>query len=211
MHDTENTDITNIPPPRRLRRLYDWTVHFADTPYAAAALFALAFVESSFFPIPPDVLLIPLVILAPRRWYWLAAIATAGSVLGGLFGYYIGFGFYEFFGRHIVARYGMEGAIAVVGGRYAANAFIAIFGAAFTPIPYKVFTIAAGLFHLPLPVFIIASVLGRGLRFFIVAALLNWCGNRVKNIVERYFNVLSLVFLGLLIAGFVMLKFLSLT
>lgn len=208
MRDTENTYDNNTPSPKRLRRLYNWTVHFADTPYAAAALFVLAFVESSFFPIPPDVLLIPLVILASRRWYWLAAIATAGSVFGGMFGYYIGFGFYEFFGRPIIAHYGLESAVSVVRERYAANAFIAIFGAAFTPIPYKVFTITAGLFRISLPVFIVASVLGRGLRFFIVAILLNTYGNRVKNIVERYFSILSFIFLGLLIAGFVVLKFL---
>src|SRR3989338_10555590 len=191
--------------PARLRRLYMWVTHFAHTPYAAAALFALAFVESSFFPIPPDVLLIPLVMLNRKRWLRFDAIASAGSVLGGVAGYYIGFGLYEFIGQPIVQYYGFSAVMETVRLRYNANAFLAIFGAAFTPIPYKIFTISAGLFNISLLVFVLASVLGRAGRFFAVSGLMWWFGDGMQRMIERYFNILSLLFLGLLIAGFVVL------
>ncbi|MBI2175211.1 MAG: DedA family protein [Parcubacteria group bacterium] len=207
MHE-DDTFAHEHKTPTRLRRLYNWVVHFSETPYALAALFTLAFVESSFFPIPPDVLLVPLVALNRRRWVVFAVVATIGSVLGGLLGYIIGFGFYEFVGKPIISRYGLEHAVEAVRQRYAANAFLAVFGAAFTPIPYKVFTIAAGLFRIPVGVFLIASILGRGGRFFIVAALLAIFGRRARDLVERYFGILSIVFLALLVAGFVVLKLL---
>lgn len=205
---TQDPQQHNTQAPKRLRHLYNWVVHFSETPYALAALFALAFVESSFFPIPPDVLLIPLVALNRRKWIYFAVIATIGSVLGGLLGYLIGYGFYELIGKPIFAHYGLEHVIGIVRQRYAANAFLAVFGAAFTPIPYKVFTIAAGLFHIPAGVFLVASILGRGGRFFLVAGLLAIFGKRARDLVERYFGILSILFLALLIMGFIVLKLL---
>ncbi|MFH1398254.1 MAG: YqaA family protein [Candidatus Omnitrophota bacterium] len=153
-------------PLKLLRKLYDWTLHWAKTPQAQAALFIIAFIESSFFPIPPDVLLIAMVIVQRAKWFRYALICTIGSVLGALFGYFIGWSFFETFGKTIISFYHLEKQFEVVGRMYADNALIAVFSAAFTPIPYKVFTIAAGLFKISLPTLIVASILGRAGRFF---------------------------------------------
>lgn len=191
-----------------LHKLYHWTIRWAAHPRAQGALFCIAFIESSFFLIPPDVLLIPMVLAKPARWFRYAIITTLGSVLGGLFGYYIGMGLWETVGHSIVSFYHLEDSLATVRGQFQAHAFFTIFTAAFTPIPYKVITIASGLFQVSLGTFIIASILGRSLRFFIIAVLIGMFGETVKAFIERYFDVLSIAFVALLVSGFLVLQWL---
>ena len=187
-----------------LRRLYDWTLHWADTRWGPVALGVLAFTESSFFPIPPDPLLMALALGKPKRSLYFATLCTLASVAGGMFGYFIG----AFFWEHVQQFFfsvvpGFTRAnFEFVQGKYQENAFLAIFAAAFTPIPYKVFTIASGVFSTGLPVLIGASVLGRGLRFFLVAGILGWIGEPAKQFIDRYFNLLTVSFLVLLVLGF---------
>jgi membrane protein YqaA with SNARE-associated domain len=189
-----------------LRKLYDWTLKWSKTKYANPSLFLLAFSESSFFPIPPDVLLIAMTVANRAKWWIFATIATVGSVLGGIFGYYIGVAFFETIGKSIINFYHFQEFVDIVGGKYSENSFLAVFTAAFTPIPYKVFTIAGGVFKIPLQDFVIASVLGRGGRFFLVAVALRIFGKKISNVIERYFDILSLVFIALIIIGFLLIK-----
>ncbi|MDR2772508.1 MAG: DedA family protein [Elusimicrobiota bacterium] len=193
-------------PSKLLRRLYDWTLHFAKLKSSNYALFGIAFIESSFFPVPPDVLLIPLVIGEPKKWIKKAAICTAGSVAGAFLGYAIGYVLYETVGLWLIDLYNLQDAVALLGKEYADNAFLAIFGAAFTPIPYKAITLSAGMFKLSLMTLFLASLLGRASRFFIVAAALRIFGAKIQNVIEKYFNILSIAFLVLLVLGFVVLK-----
>ncbi len=195
-------------PLRAIRKLYLWTISLSRRRSAAWALFFIAFAESSVFPIPPDVLLIALVIGDPRRWWQNAAICTAGSVAGALLGYLIGWTFFEAVGRTIVEFYRLEAALEYVGQKYSENAFLTVFTAAFTPIPYKAITLGAGLFKIPLSVLILASLLGRAGRFFLVAGLLNIYGPSIKELIEKYFNLFTVVFVILLIGGFVLLRYL---
>lgn len=196
-------------PSKFLKSLYAWTLHWAKTPQAPYALFGIAFIESSFFIIPPDVLLIAMVISSPKKWLKFAAICTAGSVTGALFGYFIGWAFYETVGKLIVHTYHLEAMMELVGRKYAENAFLTVLTAAFTPIPYKVITIAAGLFHISLSTLIIASIIGRAGRFFLVAGALRVFGEKIEKTVEKYFDVFSIVFIILLIGGFFALKHLK--
>ncbi len=188
------------------RRLYEWVLHWADTPHGAAALFLLALAESSFFPIPPDVLLIALVLGARQRWWRLATICTIGSVLGGVAGYGIGAGLMETVGHPIIRFYHAESYYERVQALYVQYDYWVVFTAAFTPIPYKVFTIASGAFDLNFVGFVCASLVGRGARFFLVAGLLRLLGQPLRDLIERYFDPLSLVFLVLLVGGFVIVK-----
>ncbi len=201
------------PPTVRnpLKRLYRWVLSWAEHPGGAWALFGIAFAESSFFPIPPDVLQIALSVGRPRRSYWYATVSCFGSVLGGILGYYIGFALFESVGRKILGAYGLEAAFQQVGSYYQENAFLYIFLAALTPIPYKVFTIAAGVYHeqVGLAVLVAASAVGRPLRFFLVASLLFFFGERVKSFVEKYFEWLALL-LGIgVVAGFLAIQYLK--
>jgi membrane protein YqaA with SNARE-associated domain len=166
-------------PKRFFISLYTWTIHWAKTPQAPFALFGIAFIESSFFPIPPDVLLIAMVVATRKKWLRNAAICTIGSVLGALFGYFIGWGLYKTIGKVIVNTYHLQPAMDLVGRKYAENAFLTVFTAAFTPIPYKVITIAAGLFHISILTLIIASIIGRAGRFFLVAGALRIFGDKI--------------------------------
>lgn len=188
-----------------LRRLYAWTLHWAHTRHAERALWFLSFIESSFFPVPPDVLMIPMVIARPDHAWRIASICTAASVLGAVAGYVIGWGFFETVGNFIVETYHLQAAMDNVGGRYQSHAFLSIFSAAFTPIPFKVFTLSAGVFKIPLILFIIASILGRGGRFFAVAWALKRFGVGIQKTVEKYFNWFSIAFVVLLMAGFFLL------
>lgn len=194
--------------PNIMRRLYDWTVSWADKPQGTQVLAALSFAESSFFPIPPDVLLIPLVFGAPKRWWKIALVCTVASVLGGVFGWYIGKFFWQstqdFFFTYIFSKEAFE----AVENMYGEYAFLAILGAAFTPIPYKVFTIAAGVCNISLPILIAASIVGRGGRFFLVAIIIYFVGPRAKPWIEKYFNTLATAFFILLVLGFVVIKYL---
>jgi membrane protein YqaA with SNARE-associated domain len=191
-----------------LRRLYDWTLSWAETPYGTAALFVVAFAESSFFPIPPDLLLIALCVSIPKKSFKYALISGIGSVLGGIFGYYIGVALYDALGKLIIQTLHYERYFELVGRMYADNAFLAVLGAAFTPIPYKVFTIAAGVWRIDFGTFLLASIIGRNGRFFLEAALIFLFGARIKNFIDKYFNILSILFFILLVGGFIAVKYL---
>ncbi|MFH1114924.1 MAG: YqaA family protein [Pseudomonadota bacterium] len=190
-----------------MRRLYDWVLSWAYSPYAVPALFLLAFAESSFFPIPPDVLLLALAISIPRKAFTFAAICSVGSVLGGMVGYLIGYEFMEVVGNRILAVYGLMDKWQVVGELYNKYAAWAVGIAGFTPIPYKLFTIAGGAFKIDFPVFVLASVISRSARFFLVAALIYYFGPPIKSFIDKYFNILAIVFVVLLVGGFVLIKY----
>jgi membrane protein YqaA with SNARE-associated domain len=199
-----------------MRKLYDWVLHWAETPYGAIALFILAFAESSFFPIPPDALLIALVLGARTKAFRLAANCTIASVMGAVAGYAIGHFLWWtpsneftalalFFFKHIPSFtpdtfYGVQ-------KLYEQYDFWIVFTAGFTPIPYKVITITSGAFDISMSMFLIASVISRGARFFLVAALIWKFGPQIKSFIDRYFNLLAIVFTVLLIGGFVALKY----
>lgn len=191
-----------------MRKLYRWTMHWSHTKHAKLSLFALAFAESSFFPIPPDVLLIAMTVAHRFKWWLFAGIATLGSVLGGIAGYYIGLFLFETVGNSIIEFYHFEKAFEIVGQKYEENAFLAIFTAAFTPIPYKVFTLAAGAFQISLVDLIVGSAMGRAGRFFAVAGALRIFGQKISDAIEKYFDLFSLLFMALLIGGFVIISLL---
>ncbi len=191
-----------------VRRLYDWLLRWAETPYGWVALVLLAFAESSFFPVPPDVLLIALAIALPRRALLYAGSATLASVVGGVCGYGIGLGLMETIGWKIVRFYHAEELFTRLFATFNQYSFWAVLSAALTPIPYKIFTIAAGAAQSSLLSFILASIIGRGLRFFAVATLLYVWGARVRELIDEYFNLATFVFLILLLGGFLVLKYL---
>jgi membrane protein YqaA with SNARE-associated domain len=190
-----------------VRRLYDWVLSWAESPYGSAALFVLAFVEASFFIVPPDVLLIALCIGRPRRSLHFAVLCTVGSVLGGSFGYLIGNQLYDLIGRPIIEFYNADAAFQRVGELYRANLVLALGTAGFTPIPYKVFTIAAGAFAVPFVPFLVVSAVSRAARFFLVAGLIRIFGPQIRHFIDRYFNILSVVFVVALVAGFILLSY----
>ena len=184
-------------------RLREWTESLARTPYGAGALFGLSLAEASFFPIPPDILLLALAFVRPERSFWYATLCTVASVLGGLLGYAIGW----YGGRPLLGRLFSADRV-----RYAHDIFEryeawAIGVAGLTPIPYKFFTISAGALGVNLPVFVVMSVLSRGARFFALAAMVWWFGAAVERFIDRYFNLLAIGFLVLLAAGFVVVRF----
>jgi len=201
------------PPPASrgpLRRLYDWVLSWADSPHGTTALAAISFAESSFFPIPPDVLQIALSVARPRRSFLYAAVSTVASVAGGVAGWAIGWGLWQavepwFFSY--VPGFGRE-KFELVESLYRGNAFLAIFAAAFTPIPYKVFTIAAGVCSVPLGTLVAASMLGRGARFFLVAAATYFFGAAAKRFLDRYLEVVTLALVAAIAAGFFAIKLL---
>ena len=202
---------SGLKPPTRsgfVRRLYDWVLHWADTPYGLQALAVLAFAESSVFPIPPDPLLIALCLGATKRALRIAALATIASVLGGLLGYAIGAVVWSsvsgFFFTYIPGV--TPEAFALVQGLYDRWDFWAVFLAGLTLLPYKVSTISAGVFAINFPVFVLASVLSRGLRFFLVAGLIYRYGESIRSFIDRYFNVLTWAFALLLVLGFVLIS-----
>lgn len=196
-------------PRQQIRRLYGWVVAWAETKQAEKALGGIAFAESSFFPIPPDPLLIAMTIAQPKKYLRFAAICTLGSIVGGIIGYTIGWGLYETVGQWIIDTYHLQESFEALGIRYSDNAFLTIFTAAFTPIPYKLITIAAGVFQVNIFMLIIASLLGRGGRFFLVATLLHHFGQRYKDKIERYIDVISIVFVLLIVLGLFAIKLLA--
>ena len=184
-----------------LKSIYDWTLVQAEKPRALWVLFGVSFAESSFFPVPPDVLLAPIV-LAKRAWWWLAAsLCTLGSVLGGIFGYFIGKLAFESVGRPLLSFLGREGGIATFQQFFEQFGWQIVFVAGFTPVPYKVFTIASGMFEVALPVFIAASILSRGARFFLVAIVIALLGPIAKPLIEKYFGWFTILAAALVIAG----------
>jgi membrane protein YqaA with SNARE-associated domain len=195
--------------PGWFRRLYDWVLHWAETPFGPAALGILCFAEASFFPIPPDPLLMALCLGAIKRSLRFAAIATAASVLGGVAGYSIGWGAWSAAGDLFFAY--VPGvtpeAFQGIQDLYTRYDFGAVFIAGLTPIPYKVFTLSAGVFGINFPVFVLASVLSRGLRFFVIAGLLYRFGAPISEFIDRYFNLLSWTFGVLIVLGFFAIKY----
>jgi membrane protein YqaA with SNARE-associated domain len=189
------------PAPNLLRRLYDRVVRAADGPRATRTLFGVSFAESSFFPVPPDVILLPMMLARRDRVWRLAGICTIASVLGGLLGYAIGHLLYDTVGRWIIDTYGLaEGAEAFHAG-FAAWGFWLILAKGVTPIPYKLVTIASGLAGYDLGLFLLASIITRGARFYLLAVLVHFYGARVREIVERYLNWVALGFALLVIGG----------
>jgi len=189
-------------------RLYRWVLRWAESPYGAWGLFLIAFAESSFFPIPPDILLIALAVGKPKRALRFAAICTTGSVLGGMAGYAIGFGAWSIVGSYFfqyVPGFTPE-IFEQVSGMYRENAGWAVFAAGLTPIPYKVFTISGGVAQISIVTFLLASILSRGLRFFALAILIRFFGAQINEFIQKYFNILSILFTVLLIGGFILLK-----
>ncbi|KQI68654.1 cytochrome B [Loktanella sp. 3ANDIMAR09] len=188
-----------------LRSLYDWTMALSRSPYALWALFLVAFVESSFFPIPPDVLMIPMIIAAPRRAFVIAGIATIGSVLGALLGYYIGAALFETVGQPVLEFYHKSEDFAAFALKYNEWGAWAVLVAGITPFPFKVITIASGVTGLSLPVFILSSIIARAFRFFLVALLLWKFGEPIRDFIERRLGLVFVLFCVLLIGGFVLL------
>ena len=192
-----------------VRKLYDWVLHWAETPYGPLALFILAFAESSFFPVPPDLLLIALCLGAIKKSWRFAFYTAVASILGGMAGYLIGHGLWDvvnpFFFKYI------PGFTPAVFTKVMANfneyGFWYVFTAGFTPIPYKVFTIASGVFKLNFPLFVLASALSRSLRFFLVAGLFKKFGPGIKVFIDKYFNWLAIAFVVLLFGGFMLIKY----
>ena len=189
-------------PKDWIRKLYNWVVKWASHKRAKTALAGLGFAESSFFPLPPDPLLMAMVFAKPKHWLKYASITLIASVVGGIFGYLIGFGLMESVGQWIINTLHINKEFADIGVAYKNNASLAVFAAAFTPIPYKIITISAGAFRINFVVFLIASVIGRGSRFFTVAGLSAFLGKKYKDQIERYIDVISLLLLVVIVALF---------
>jgi len=202
--------ITNKPQHVNIvRRLYDWVLHWAETPFGGYALFVLAFAESSFFPIPPDVLLIALAMSVRSKAFKYALICSAASLFGGIFGYYIGYGLWQvtsdFFFSYVPGF--TPGAFEKVQDLYNKWDFLIVFTAGFTFIPYKIFTISSGVFEINFLGFLAASLISRSARFFLIAGLIWKYGAPIKKFIDKYFNLLATAFVILLIFGFILIKF----
>jgi membrane protein YqaA with SNARE-associated domain len=188
--------------------MYDWMMGMAGSPRAPWALAVVSFIESSFFPIPPDVMLIPMVLSNRQKAWWYATIATIASVLGGLLGYAIGYFFYEGIGKPILAFYGKEHALDTFITFVHEYGVEAVIIKGMTPIPFKVVTIAAGVAKMDLLAFIGASIVARAMRFYMVAALLYFFGQPIREFIERRLTLVTTVFVVVLVSGFVAVKYL---
>ena len=191
-----------------LRKLYNWTLNKANHPKAPWFLSFISFIESSFFPIPPDIILIPMIIANRFKAWWYAFICTASSVIGGIAGYCIGFFFYSTIGIMILKYYSLGDQFANFESLYNENGIWIVLGAGFTPFPFKFITIASGFFHLNIYLFIIVALIARGSRFYLIAFLLRIFSNWIKNFIDKYFNLLAILFFILLIGSFIFLKYL---
>jgi len=189
-----------------IRQIYDRCLLWVQSPYGVWALFFLAVAESSFFPIPPDVFLMVLCIAVPRKSFRYAAVCAAGSVLGGMLGYGLGLGFMDTIGVKILELYGLQDKYEVVQNLYRQYDALAVGAAGFTPLPYKLFTITAGAFKINFVTFTLVSLVSRSARFFLVAAFIYKFGAPVRHFIERYFNLLTILFFILLIGGFLVIK-----
>ena len=190
------------------RRIYDHTLNLASRKNALTWLFVISFIESSFFPIPPDIMIIPMVLATPKEAYKIAGVATVASVLGGYFGYFIGVYGFELIARPLLEFYGYMKQFGEYENYYHEYGAWIVFGAGITPFPYKIITIASGVVRLDLVVFTIASVIARGMRFYFIAWLLKRFGDPMKVFIEKNLNLLSILFLLLLIGGFAAVKLL---
>ncbi len=193
--------------PALARRLYDWMLSWADHPKAAPALFGLSLAEASFFPIPPDPLLIALAIADPRKAFRWAVICSAGSILGGAAGYLIGWHFMSMVGDKILTFYHLDHQYGIAQELYRKYQAWAVATAGFTPLPYKLFTITAGAFKIDFGIFLLASAVSRSARFFLVAGMVYLFGPSIKGFLEKYFNYVTIAFIVLLIGGFLIVRF----
>ena len=191
-----------------LKRLYNWTLDKANHKNAKWYLSLISFAESSFFPIPPDLLLIPMALASKTKAIFYAFICTFSSVLGGILGYAIGYYFYNNLGIYIVEFYHLENSFSVFEDYYKEFGILIVLGAGITPFPYKFITIASGVFGLNIFLFIIISIVGRGLRFYLIAILLYFFGEKIKLIIDKYFNILTIVFFILLVGSVFIIRFL---
>tara|TARA_B100001250_G_scaffold55204_1_gene42692 strand:+ start:43 stop:627 length:585 start_codon:yes stop_codon:yes gene_type:complete len=191
-----------------LRRLYNWTLNKSGHKNAGWFLGIISFVESSFFPIPPDIILIPMVIAKRARAWLYALICTLSSVAGGIVGYLIGYFFYSTIGSIIVDAYGLTNSFNSFEQYYNQYGFWIVLGAGFTPFPFKFITIASGVFNLNIILFVIVAIFARGLRFYLLASLLYIFGNTIKVLIDKYFNLLSSLFFILLVGSILLIKFL---
>ena len=208
---TRATGADNPPGPSTIRRLYDWVLGWAETRWGVPALVGLAFAEASVFPVPPDPLLMALCLGGPKRSFRMAAWATLASVAGGITGYLIGAAAWSLVGDffHASVPGVTPEAFSAVQDIYDRWNFGAVFLSGLTPIPYKIFALSAGVFAINLPIFILASLLSRGLRFFLVGALIWKFGAPVTRFIDRYFGPLTLLF-GILVAlGFILVGWLA--
>ncbi len=187
-----------------IRRLYDWTLSLARSRHALLALALVAFAESSVFPIPPDLLMIPMVLATPSRAFTIAAVCLCASVAGGLCGYLIGYWLYDSIGRIVLEAYGLDRYFEKFSQRYNEWGAWTVLFAGITPFPYKVITILSGATMLSLPVFIVSSIIARGLRFFIVATLLWKFGVPIREFIERRLGLMFTLFAFLLLGGFIL-------
>ena len=191
-----------------VRQIYEWVIGWAKSPYSTWALFVIAFVESSFFPIPPDVLLITLAVAIPARAFRYASVCTLGSILGGALGYLIGHQFYDILGAPIITLYAAHSHYEELQGLYQRYDAFAVAVAGITPIPYKIATITAGFFDIDFSRFMLASIVSRSARFFLIGLLIRLFGPLIRSFIEKYFELLTIVLFLLLIAGFVILEWL---
>ena len=191
-----------------LKRTYNWTLEKAQHKNAKWYLGLISFVESSFFPIPPDILLIPMALASKANALFYAFICTLFSVLGGILGYAIGYFFYNSVGIYIVDFYHLENSFNIFESYYKEFGILIVLGAGITPFPYKFITIASGVFGLNIFLFIIVSIIGRGLRFYFIAILLYFFGKKIKLIIDKYFNILTIVFFILLVRSVFVIRFL---
>jgi membrane protein YqaA with SNARE-associated domain len=189
-----------------IKAFYNWTIKLSATRYALWALAIVAFAESSFFPIPPDLLLIPLIIAKPKNAYLIAFIAMIASVLGGGLGYYIGLKLYETVGIIIINFYHAQQLFLEFQAQFNKYGAAAVLFAGVTPFPYKIITISSGIAGMPIYQFFIFSIIARGARFFIIAILLRLYGEPIRNFIERHLNLLFIVFMVLLVLGFLLIK-----
>ena len=190
-----------------LRRMYDWTVDKAESPYALLILAVVAFAESSFFPIPQEALMIPMIVAAPHRAWLVAGVALLASVAGAMFGYAIGYLFYDSVGIQLLEFYGKADRYDEFKALYAEHGVLAVAIGAITPFPFKVTTIVSGLLQMNFALFVIVCLLARGFRFFLIAALLRRFGTPVRAFIERRLGLVTLLAFAVLIGGFVVLKY----
>ena len=190
-----------------MRRLYDWMMAKARDERAPQALFWVSFIESSFFPIPPDVMLVPMVIAQRLKAWWYATVATIGSVLGGAAGYAIGYFFFEQIGRPILEFYGKAESFGEFTSWFNEWGVWILIVKGMTPFPYKVLTITAGVTHMPFIEFMLASVVARAMRFYLVAGLLYFFGEPIREFIEKRLTLVTTVFVVLLVLGFVAIKY----
>jgi len=191
-----------------LKKTYNWTLEKSQHKNAKWYLSLISFAESSFFPIPPDILLIPMALASKARALFYAFMCTLFSVLGGILGYAIGYFFYNSVGIYIVDFYHLENSFNIFENYYKEFGILIVLGAGITPFPYKFITIASGVFGLNIFLFIIVSIIGRGLRFYLIAILLYFFGEKIKLIIDKYFNILTIVFFILLVGGVFIIRFL---